>query len=70
MKNELKDSQMKEETVDAGRRTADAWCGSKEVVWWVAAMADGVDADGDGTVYDCDGLFESEGADWSRSCWV
>ena len=30
---------MTQETVDAGRRTADTWCGSKEVEWWVAAMA-------------------------------
>ena len=39
MKNEMKDSRMSVETVDAGRRTTGTWCGSKEVEWWVATMA-------------------------------
>ena len=39
VKNEMKDSQMLVETVDAGRRIAGTWCGSKEVEWWVAAVA-------------------------------
>ena len=30
---------MTEEAVDAGRRTADTWCGLKEVEWWVVSMA-------------------------------
>ena len=40
VKNELKDSQMKEETADedAERRTAATWCGSKDADWWMAAM--------------------------------